>query len=98
MSNLTEGLGLQNAESISEQELLDAIRARVGHMLDHEPDLLMSYLYRLDVLEVDLKAVLNKNSGIAPVEGLSKLILERQKLRQATKDKYKQGPIDGHEW
>lgn len=98
MSNINEDLGLVHAGTISEEELLRAIKARVCHMLDKEPELLMSYLYRLDVLEVDLKKVLHKNSKISPVDGLSQLILERQILRQAMKDKYKQGPIEGHEW
>lgn len=98
MSNLQEDLGLQKAGTISEEDLLEVIRARVAHMLDTEPELLMSYLYRLDVLEKDLKKVLDKSSKVAPVDGLSQLILDRQILRQATKEKYKQGPIDGHEW
>jgi len=85
-------------DNISEEELYKVIKARVEVMLDTEPELLMSYLYRLDILEVKIKAVLSKGSPLPPVEGLSRLILERQKERTATKKKYKQGPIEGWDW
>ena len=97
-NDIVEELSLLGNENISEQELLEAIKGRVAQMLETEPELLMSYLYRLDILEVNIKAVLSKNSMISPVDGLSQLILERQKERQATKLKYKQEPIEGWEW
>jgi hypothetical protein len=53
----------------------------------------------LDVLEVKINAVLAPDSPIAPIEGLSGLILERQKERIATKKKYKSDPpIPGWEF
>lgn len=85
-------------ETMSEDELLEAIRHRVAILLDSDPNLLMSYLYRLDILEENIQGVLSKNSLVAPIEGLSLLILERQKERLKTKQKYKQPPIDGWEW
>lgn len=85
-------------ETLSEDALLQAIQQRVAGLLDSDPELLMSYLYRLDIIEEKIKGVLSKNSLVAPVEGLSMLILERQKERLMTKRKYKQGPIEGWEW
>jgi hypothetical protein len=61
--------------------------------------LLMSYLYRLDVLEVKINAVLSPIAIVSPIEGLARLILERQKERIATKQKYKSDPpIPGWEF
>lgn len=85
-------------ENISEVELLDAIRIRVAKLLDTDAELLMSYLYRLDILEEKIQAVLAKNSPVAPVEGLALLILERQKERVRTKKLYRQAPIEGWDW
>lgn len=98
MDLISNRLGVEKEDYISEEELLKAIKSRVEHLLDTEPELLMSYLYRLDVLEVKIKAILDKSSPLTPVEGLSRLILERQKERAATKAKYKQPPIDGWNW
>lgn len=86
-------------ESLSESDLYNAIKERVEYYLDTNPELLMSYLYRLDVLEVKINAVLAPNSPVPPLEGLSRLILERQKERIATKQKYKSDPpIPGWEF
>jgi len=84
---------------LSESDLYQAIKARVEYLLEKNPELLMSYLYRLDVLEVKINAVLAPNSIVPPIEGLSNLILERQKERIASKKKYKSPPpIPGWEF
>jgi hypothetical protein len=84
---------------LSESDMYKAIRDRVEYFLEKNPELLMSYLYRLDVLEVKLNAVLAPDAVVAPVEGLARLILNRQKERIATKQKYKSGPpIPGWEF
>jgi len=81
---------------ITEDELLVAIKQRVQQMLETQPELLMSYLYRLDIDEKRIKGVLS--SAADTVDGLSLLIMERQKQRIASKAKYKQGPIEGWHW
>ena len=84
---------------LSESDLYKAIRERVEYLLENNPELLMSYLYRLDVLEVKINAVLSPNAVVAPIDGLARLILERQKERIATKQKYKSDPpIPGWEF
>jgi len=91
-----ELLGDQGLEN--ENQVLEMIRARVNELLEKDPELLMSYLYRLDILEVDLKKVLAKDSGIPIAEGFSQLIFNRQLQRVASKRKYKQDPIEGWEF
>lgn len=89
----------ENPETLSESDLYNAIKDRVEYLLETSPDLLMSSLYRLDVLEVKIKAVLAPDSPVAPIEGLSRLILERQKERIASKRKFKSDPpIPGWEF
>lgn len=86
---------IDNLESISEEQLLDAISNRVLELLERNPELLFSYLYRLDVLEHKIQFALNQQTEIPPHIALAKLILERQKLRISTKRKYKQEPLKG---
>ena len=84
---------------LSESDLYKAIRDRVEYLFEKNPELLMSYLYRLDVLEVKINAVLSPKSILPPIEGLARLILNRQKERIATKKKYKSDPpIPGWEF
>jgi hypothetical protein len=89
----------ENLETLSESDLYNAIKDRVAYLLETSPELLMSSLYRLDVLEVKINAVLAPDSPVAPIEGLSRLILERQKERIESKRKYKSDPpIPGWEF
>jgi hypothetical protein len=74
---------------ISEDELLDILTSQVEYLMDRRLDYLLSLLYRLDILEPKIKAVLYNQEIIAPARGLAKLILDRQKERVATRTKYK---------
>ena len=86
-----------------EQALLDydllikAINERVEYLLEKDPSLLFSYLYRLDVSEQKLQFALGPKSSDA-VQAIAQLIFERQMDRVRSKQKYKQDPIDGWNW
>lgn len=85
-------------EEVNEQELLSAIVDRVTWMLRCDKDLLMSYLYRLDVLEHKINAALMPGNPLSAEEALGLLIFERQKERVETKKKYKVDPIEGWQY
>lgn len=92
----TEFKSLVNNESqATREDLLAAINQRVTELMDRDIELLMSYLYRLDVLEKDIDFVINKQKEVPVNEGLAKLIYDRQLLRQEYKKRFKQDPIDG---
>jgi len=94
--HFTEFKALVNSENQANgEDLLAAINQRVTELMDTDIELLMSYLYRLDVLEKDIDFVLNKQKAVPVNEGLAKLIYDRQMLRQRFKEQYKQDPIDG---
>lgn len=95
---MAKTLGLSQAEEVSEDDLFVAIRARVETLLDESPNLLFSYLYRLDILEHDIKHALSKLNPDNPIDTLAQLILKKQKQRIAFKKKYKQDPIKGMEY
>ena len=66
-------------------ELFLAIKERVAKMLDDQPDLLFSYMYRLDIDEKDLKSVINNKSESDMASGFAELILSRQLKRIQTR-------------
>lgn len=97
--NVDRALDLgERAEDINIDEVLDAIKTRVAYLLERDPNLLFSYLYRLDVLEADLKMAFSGLIDKNAVDSIAELIMQRQKDRLETKLKYKQDPIDGWEW
>lgn len=96
MDIIPKEFSLQNFESdLDEKTLFQMILDRVDYLISHDVDLLMSYLYRLDVEEKDIRKVMDLNAVLPANEGIARLILERQKKRIATKRKYKQDPIEG---
>ncbi len=82
----------------NEEKILEMIEQRVAELLDTEPELLMSYLYRLDVLEKDLKLAMKLNASNSLASVFSKLIWERQKKRILLRQQFKQDPIEGWEY
>ncbi len=82
---------------LSDEEMIKQIAFRVEKMLRGDPDLLMSYLYRLDVTQKRIKEAMETSIMPAHVT-FANLIWERQKQRIATRKKYKQDPIEGWEF
>jgi hypothetical protein len=74
---------------LSEQELLDYLADAIGYMIEHKMDFLLSLLYRLDVAERKINEALMPGNPEDANIALAKLVLERQKLRIATKQAYR---------
>ncbi len=91
-------LQLDSQETVSDEKLLEVISEKVAWYLQNDPDLLMSYLYRLDVAEHKINQALSFHAEEEPNIGIGKLILERQKQRWDSKKKYKVDPIEGWEF
>ncbi len=86
---------------LSEAELVQVLAERIGEMLEHTPEQLMSLLYRLDVLEEKIWPVMRPDAPEPANIGLARLVVERQKQRIATKRSIKTEPLeglDGWEW
>ena len=76
---------LDDIEHLDEKTLHQALSSRIAEMLDFEMDLLFSTLYRLDVLEYKIKAVLSGSTGEGIADGLARLVIERQKEKMVTR-------------
>lgn len=98
MENIEQDLGLDRVDEISEQQFLEVIEDRVLDFMERDMELLMSYLYRLDIAAHDIQSALAIQSTLAPHKGLALLIHKRQKQRIATKKAYPQEPIEGWEF
>jgi hypothetical protein len=84
--------------TMTEGELLVLLSERVQWYLDHDKDLLLSYLYRLDISEKQIDEVLMPGHPDTAAMAMAKLILHRQKERVESKKKYKVDPIEGWEF
>ena len=76
-------------DTSNEEELLVLLAAQIDYMLQHKREQLMSLMYRLDISEHHVEAVLSPHAPVSANWGLAVLVLERQKQRIATKLEYK---------
>ncbi len=85
-------------KELTEQELLDYLAAAIEYMIEHKLDFLLSLLYRLDVSERKINEALLPGNREAANIALAKLVLDRQKLRVATKKAYKEQNPSNWDW
>jgi L-rhamnose mutarotase len=69
-------------------ELLAAITRQVAFMLTNKTEALMQALYRLDVREYKLRAVLDHEAPEKWAASIARLIVEREKERLMWRQKY----------
>lgn len=96
--SLNKELDIKEGQYMTEDEILHILIERVDDLLKHDKDLLLSYLYRLDISQKKIATVLRVTNIIPPEQSLARLILDRQIERIKTKQKYKQDPIEGWEF
>jgi len=70
-------------------ELKAALEMQIAHMLIHDTEKLWQVLYRLDVSEKKVKEFIQNNPESAWPQGITELILEREKERQKWRERYK---------
>lgn len=81
-------------EGLTEEELFDLLANQVAYMIEHQLEMLMSLMYRLDIDESKVDFALSPYSPDPANVAIAKLVLERQKQRVFTKAYYKQKPLD----
>ena len=86
--------GLANS---TEEKLLEILTESIAEMLQKEPDLLLSSLYRMDVSEQRVEEVLDGLKGDNIAAGIAELVLERQKTSIETRANHPQPKIDDDE-
>lgn len=71
-------------------EIFQQLTLQIAWMIEHKLDFLLSLLYRLDVSEEKINIALAPQSPLPADQALALLILERQKQRIQTKERYRQ--------
>ena len=75
---------------LDEESVIQLFTKRVEELMRDDIGLLLSSLYRLDVIEEKIQAALH-SINVPPARGIAILILERQKERLKTRSEYGQG-------
>ncbi len=85
-------------EPLSEEGLLDYLSDAIAYMMEHRMDFLMSLLYRLDVAENKIAQAIMPGNEEPAHRALAKAVLERQKLRAATKQAFREQNPSNWNW
>ena len=91
---ICQNLGVDETSIDGREALIGMIAQRGNDLLENDKDLLLSYLYRLDISMKRINEMLKLKHIIPPHESIARLIFERQVDRVRTKKKYKIPPIE----
>jgi len=90
-------LGAAAEEELGEEELIALLSPRIEWLLEYRTEFLFSLMYRLDVSEKKVDGALSPGAPEPAHIGLSRLVVERQKERIATRNAYPAKDL-GEEW
>lgn len=91
--SLAASLALEEPDAgMKLEELRRWLAAQVAHLLDRQPGLLMSHLYRIDVPEPAVQAVLQEAPPADIPWRLADLMIVRQRQKIETRRRYGQKP------
>lgn len=98
IQSINKELALELPEKISFEQLKEQLAAYINHLINHDFEKLVYYLYRIDVNEAKMKALLqspHENAG----ELIVQLIIERQteKLKAKAQNRSADKKIDEDE-
>ena len=86
-------LSLDLPVNITLAQLKEQLAAHINHLINHDFQKLVYYLYRIDVSEQKMKALLqspHQNAG----ELIAQLIIDRQLEKQKTKEQFRKKEND----
>jgi hypothetical protein len=86
-------LDIATVDQLSKAELVYTIE----YLIAHDFERLIYALYRIDVNEKKIKALLESNTNVNTAVLLADAIIERQEEKKIAREKYKQAPPDGDE-
>ncbi|GEM_PF-304630 len=78
----------------AEAQLLQLLADRIAYLATHNPEYLFSLLYRNDIAEEKIAQALSLDQPQPANIALARLVLERQKERLATRQRYQSPPLD----
>jgi hypothetical protein len=98
MEIIKQSLNIEAQDVLSHEDMINLIAQRVDYLLENDKDLLLSYLYRLDISMKRISHVLKIKNIIPAHQSLALLIYQRQLERITTKKNTRVDPIEGWEF
>lgn len=88
---INQSLEISLPEKLSYKELRDKLAEYINHLINHDFEKLVYYLYRIDVNESKMRSLLAAKEGENAAELIADLIIERQQQKIESRKKFSSG-------
>ena len=90
ISDINQSLEISLPGSISLEELKQKLTLHINHLINHDFEKLVFYLYRIDVDETKMKRLLEQREGENAAGLIADLIIERQVQKIKSRQQFRQ--------
>ena len=90
ISDINQSLEISLPSSISLEELKHKLTLHINHLINHDFEKLVFYLYRIDVDETKMKRLLEQKEGENAAGLIADLIIERQIQKIKSRQQFRQ--------
>jgi len=96
---INQSLEISLPESISMDELKVKLAFHINHLINHDFEKLVFFLYRIDVDETKIKQLLDRTEGENAAGLIADLVIERQlqKIKSRQRSDQRENNIDDNE-
>ncbi|MCY7309575.1 MAG: hypothetical protein LH619_02240 [Chitinophagaceae bacterium] len=94
ITDINQSLEISLPVTISGEELREKLVAHINHLINHDFEKLVFYLYRIDVNENKMRALLEQREGENAAGLIADLIIERQSEKIKSRQEFRQRDND----
>ena len=94
VSDINQSFEISLPQAISLEELKTKLEEHINHLINHDFEKLVYYLYRIDVNENKMRALLEKKDGQNAAGLIADLIIERQAEKIKSRQQFRQRDND----
>jgi uncharacterized protein YwgA len=100
VSHINTSLEISLPATLSQEELREKLTAHINHLINHDFEKLVYYLYRIDVDENKMRRLLEQREGENAAGLIADLIIERQIQKIKSRHQYRKNDTttDEEKW
>jgi uncharacterized protein YwgA len=91
---INESFDINLPATISSEELRQKLSLHINHLINHDFEKLVYYLYRIDVNEKKMRELLEQKEGENAADLIADLIIERQSEKIKSRQQFRQRDND----
>ena len=94
ISDINQSLEISLPDTISLEELKQKLSLHINHLINHDFEKLVYYLYRVDVNENKMRQLLEQKGGENAAGLIADLVIERQLQKIKSRQQFRQRDND----